>query len=101
VFYLALAAAVITIVFSMSIFPWAAHKWLGPDSDQPGVVLRARLMYLAAIVEVVGDIEIENAGPNRRRQVQTLRRRGNPTVPTWPARLGPLGSRLPRHFHLA
>ena len=31
VFYLALASAVVTIVFSMAIFPWAAHKWLGPD----------------------------------------------------------------------
>ena len=30
VFYLALASAVITIVFSIAIFPWAAHKWLGP-----------------------------------------------------------------------
>jgi cytochrome bd ubiquinol oxidase subunit II len=31
VFYLTLASAVITIVFSMLIFPWAALKWLGPD----------------------------------------------------------------------
>src|SRR6202162_3119921 len=31
VFYLALVSAVITIVFSASIFLWAAHKWLGPD----------------------------------------------------------------------
>jgi cytochrome bd ubiquinol oxidase subunit II len=31
VFYLALLSAVITIVFSIAIFPWAAHKWLGPN----------------------------------------------------------------------
>jgi len=41
VFYLALAAAVITIVFSMSIFPWAAHKWLGPDFWIWAIVLLA------------------------------------------------------------
>ena len=31
----------ITIVFSMSIFPWAAHKWLGPDFWVWAIVLLA------------------------------------------------------------
>jgi cytochrome bd ubiquinol oxidase subunit II len=31
VFYLALVSAVITIVFSAALFPWAAHKWFGPN----------------------------------------------------------------------
>ena len=30
VFYLVLLSAAITIVFSIAVFPWAAHKWLGP-----------------------------------------------------------------------
>jgi cytochrome d ubiquinol oxidase subunit II len=30
-FYLALLAAAITIVFSATIFPWAQQKWLGPN----------------------------------------------------------------------
>ena len=30
-FYLVLLSAAITIVFSAAIFPWAAHKWLGPN----------------------------------------------------------------------
>lgn len=29
-FFLSLGAVVVTIVWSMVIFPWAAHKWLGP-----------------------------------------------------------------------
>ncbi len=41
VFYLALASAVITIVFSASIFPWAAHKWFGPDFWVWAIVLLA------------------------------------------------------------
>ncbi len=28
-FYLALAAVVVTVVWSIFLFPWAAHKWLG------------------------------------------------------------------------
>jgi len=40
-FYLALAAAVITVVWSMSIFPWAAHKWLGPHFWVWAIVLLA------------------------------------------------------------
>lgn len=31
VFYLALATTVITIISSMALFPWAVHKWLGPN----------------------------------------------------------------------
>lgn len=30
-FFLALAAVVVTVVLSACLFPWAAHKWLGPD----------------------------------------------------------------------
>jgi cytochrome d ubiquinol oxidase subunit II len=41
VFYLALASAVVTIVFSASIFPWAAHKWFGPDFWIWAIVLLA------------------------------------------------------------
>jgi cytochrome d ubiquinol oxidase subunit II len=41
VFYLALAAVAITIIFSASIFPWAAHKWLGPNFWIWGIVLLA------------------------------------------------------------
>lgn len=31
VFYLVLLSAAITIIFSIAIFPWAAHKWLEPN----------------------------------------------------------------------
>ena len=52
VFYLALASAVVTIVFSMSIFPWAAHKWLGPNfwvwAVLLAVIVAAVKMRLAA-----------------------------------------------------
>jgi cytochrome bd ubiquinol oxidase subunit II len=41
IFYLALASAVITIVFSASIFPWAAHKWFGPEFWVWAIVLLA------------------------------------------------------------
>ncbi len=41
VFYLALASAVVTIVFSASIFPWAAHKWFGADFWVWAIVLLA------------------------------------------------------------
>jgi cytochrome d ubiquinol oxidase subunit II len=41
VFYLALAVAVITIVFSIAIFPWAAQKWLGPNFWIWAIVLLA------------------------------------------------------------
>jgi cytochrome d ubiquinol oxidase subunit II len=47
IFYLALLSAVITIVFSAAIFPWAAHKWLGPNFWVWIIVL------LAVIVAVV------------------------------------------------
>ncbi|HTJ91262.1 MAG TPA: cytochrome d ubiquinol oxidase subunit II [Acidocella sp.] len=39
--YLTLAVAIITIVFSAVIFPWAAHKWLGRDFWIWGIVLLA------------------------------------------------------------
>lgn len=32
IFYLALAAVVITLAASAKLFPWAAQKWLGPDA---------------------------------------------------------------------
>ncbi|MBB5373380.1 cytochrome d ubiquinol oxidase subunit II [Acidocella aromatica] len=32
IFYLALAAVVITLAASAELFPWAARKWLGPDA---------------------------------------------------------------------
>ncbi len=32
IFYLALAAVVITLAASVELFPWAAQKWLGPDA---------------------------------------------------------------------
>ena len=41
IFYLALAVAVITVVISMAIFPWAAHKWLGPNFWIWAIVLLA------------------------------------------------------------
>ncbi|HEY1857260.1 cytochrome d ubiquinol oxidase subunit II [Acidocella sp.] len=41
IFYLALAVAIVTIVFSMAIFPWAAHKWLGPNFWIWAIVLLA------------------------------------------------------------
>jgi cytochrome bd ubiquinol oxidase subunit II len=41
VFYLALASAVVTIVFSAAIFPWAAHKWFGPNFWIWAIVLLA------------------------------------------------------------
>jgi cytochrome d ubiquinol oxidase subunit II len=47
VFYLALASAVITIVFSASIFPWAAHKWFGPNFWVWAIVLLA--VIIAAV----------------------------------------------------
>ncbi|HTJ89001.1 MAG TPA: cytochrome d ubiquinol oxidase subunit II [Acidocella sp.] len=47
VFYLALAVAIITIVFSATIFPWAAHKWLGPNFWIWAIVLLA--MIVAAL----------------------------------------------------
>jgi cytochrome d ubiquinol oxidase subunit II len=40
-FYLGLAAVVVTLVFSASIFPWAAGKWLGPHWWIWGLVLVA------------------------------------------------------------
>jgi cytochrome bd ubiquinol oxidase subunit II len=49
VFYLALASAVITIVFSASIFPWAARKWLGPDFWIWAIVL---LVVIVAAVKM-------------------------------------------------
>ena len=49
VFYLALAAAVITVVCSMSIFPWAAHKWLGPHFWVWAIVL---LAVIGAAIEM-------------------------------------------------
>ena len=47
-FYLALAVAIITIVFSMAIFPWAAHKWLGPNFWIWAIVLLA--VIVAAVM---------------------------------------------------
>ena len=41
VFYLALACAVITVVLSIALFPWAAHKWLGPHFWIWAIVLLA------------------------------------------------------------
>jgi cytochrome bd ubiquinol oxidase subunit II len=41
VFYIAILTAVITVVFSVSIFPWAAQKWLGPNVWIWGIVLLA------------------------------------------------------------
>ncbi|HVE23147.1 MAG TPA: cytochrome d ubiquinol oxidase subunit II [Acidocella sp.] len=41
IFYLALATAVITVIYSMAIFPWAARKWLGPNFWIWAIVLLA------------------------------------------------------------
>src|ERR1700742_3629403 len=40
-FYLALVSAVITVLLSIVLFPWAANKWLGPHFWIWGIVLLA------------------------------------------------------------
>jgi cytochrome d ubiquinol oxidase subunit II len=49
IFYLTFAAVAVTLAFSVSIFPWAAGKWLGPHWWAWGIVL---LAVLSAVVKM-------------------------------------------------
>jgi cytochrome bd ubiquinol oxidase subunit II len=60
--YLTPAVAIITIVFSASIFPWAAHKWLGPNS----------WVWIIALLAVVGAAAMMRAATNRDQDLKAL-----------------------------
>jgi cytochrome bd ubiquinol oxidase subunit II len=62
VFYLALASAVITIVLTASLFPWAAQKWLGPDFWVWALVL---------LVVIVAGVKMRMAA-NRDKDLQAI-----------------------------
>src|SRR6201987_3337701 len=62
VFYLALATAVITIVFSIAIFPWAAHKWLGANV----------WVWIIAALAVIGAAAKMRTAANRDRDLVAL-----------------------------
>ena len=61
-FYLALASAVITIVLTASLFPWAAQKWLGPDFWVWALVL---------LVVIVAGVKMRMAA-NRDKDLQAI-----------------------------
>jgi cytochrome d ubiquinol oxidase subunit II len=62
VFYLALLSAVITVVFSAAIFPWATHKWLGADF----------WVWIIAALAVIGAAVKMRAAANRDQDLKAL-----------------------------
>ncbi len=61
-FYLALATAAITIIFSASIFPWAASKWLGPKF----------WVWIIVLLAVIGAAVKMRAAANRDQDLKAL-----------------------------